>query len=147
MAVSAALLGVLVAVLWVWVSVLYVWAVLDHRLQKVRRSACLPIRPVPHPTQITAQRFADDGSHVYVTTADGRITRHEVLTPAMRDVVRQLAAARKGEQTPAALTLPQMWDMLGQPALAARERELERLVAEESSLRRSLGPDDPTQTP
>jgi hypothetical protein len=139
--------GVVIAV-WVAAVIIYYMLACLHDIRSARRRLRRVVdRPVPHPTLITTQRFADDGSHVYVTTADGVTTRHEVLTPAMRDVVRQMAALRKGEQPLAALTLPQMWDMLGQPALAARERELERLAAEESSLRRSLGPDGPTLTP
>jgi hypothetical protein len=97
------------------------------------------IRPVPHPAEITTQRFAEDGSHVWVTTADGTRSRHEVLTPAMRDVVRQMAALRKDAHPPPhTLTLSQMWEMLDQPGLAARERELERLTEQEASLKRSL---------
>lgn len=98
--------------------------------------------PVPHPTDIVSQWFGVDGTAVIVTSRDGTVTRHAVLTPAMREVVRRMAAIQEGAPTPAPprpLTLPEMWDLLGHPELAARERELIRLAEEEASVKRSLG--------
>lgn len=78
--------------------------------------------------------FAEDGSRVRV---NGQL--HVIHDPALRDLTRALAASRaemlaRRSNNPAA-DLVAMWEALGQPELAARERSLQRLAAEERSLR------------
>lgn len=95
-----------------------------YTLSIAHEPALLPVSPPP-PTlaplvrQTPAGAYSSDGLHVYTVDAVNGVTCHAVGNPALREVIRGLAGA-----TPP--NLAEVWEMLGHPELAARERDLQR---------------------
>lgn len=83
-----------------------------------------------------AGAYSEDGLYVYTAHAINGVTCHNITDPELRDVIRSLARGTQKHvrdipaDGSAAPDMVEVWEMLGHPDMAARERELRRQADE-----------------